>query len=42
MSQAPPAADGNRRAELIRVSARLFRERGFVMEEGLTASCCSI
>ncbi len=29
MSQAPPAADGNRRAELIRVSARLFRERGF-------------
>ena len=29
MSRPPPAADGNRRAELIRVSARLFRERGF-------------
>jgi AcrR family transcriptional regulator len=29
MSRPPPGADGNRRAELIRVSARLFRERGF-------------
>jgi TetR/AcrR family transcriptional regulator, cholesterol catabolism regulator len=29
VSRVAPGADGNRRAELIRVSARLFRERGF-------------